>query len=508
LAPERRWVSRLTVTPRVSHADFVLLPDTTRAITRLFVAGLEDVGAGRSRAPEVIDRVMQLPDDAVVRAMSDIEQRFDNRHQHLEKTFRYHAELMRPGIEADDSVSDARKLLLGAAFTHEYSIEGASLCNPSAVVYPQPDDVDGDVRFVMSVRGIGEGHRSSVGFRTGVLKADGTVIVDEPAPYPITAAAASGRNHRSVFEAKVVEVRDRELAAYVLDALPATFADAELDNRIDMLAPEFATRRYAESTIAHLRTIARSSYAVEFDPSTELSQRVLWPQSPVEAHGIEDVRFVPFRDDSGDVTYYGTYTAFDGVHIAQHIIETRDFRTFDMSPVGGDAAIGKGLALFPRKVGGRYAALSRSDRETNEVAFSDDLRCWNKAEVIQIPEQSWEILQLGNCGSPIETEAGWLVLTHGVGAMRTYSIGAILLDLDEPHRVVSIASEPLISPDDHRRGGYVPNVVYSCGGFAHGDRLVIPYGIGDQRISVATVSISDLLGSMQSVAPNESVCHP
>jgi len=331
------------------------------------------------------------------------------------------------------------------------------------------------------------------------LRADGTVVVDQPGAFPVTAAASSGRNHRSVFQAKIRELRDRELAAYVLEALPTTFADDELDTRIDALAAEFATRRYAVATIAHLRGIAQSSYAVEFDEATDVSERVLWPQSPAEAHGIEDVRLVPFRNGSDEVTYYGTYTAFDGVHIAQHIIETRDFRTFDMSPVGGDAAIGKGLALFPRQVGGRYVALSRSDRETNEVAYSDDLRCWNKAEVIQIPEQPWEILQLGNCGSPIETEAGWLVLTHGVGAMRTYSIGAILLDLDEPHRVIAVATEPLIRPDGHRNGGYVANVVYSCGGFAHGDRLVIPYGIGDQRISVATLSVDDLLNAMEPV---------
>ena len=183
------------------------------------------------------------------------------------------------------------------------------------------------------------------------------------------------------------------------------------------------------------------------------------------------------------------------------MLETRDFQSFSVSPVGGDAAIGKGLALFPRRVGGRYVALSRSDRETNEVAYSDDLRCWNKAETIQAPEQPWEILQLGNCGSPIETDAGWLVLTHGVGPMRTYSLGAILLDLEEPHRVISVAPDPLIRPDDGRRDGYVPNVVYSCGALAHGDRLVIPYGIGDQRISVATTSIAELLSNMSPVCP-------
>ncbi|HEY4608913.1 MAG TPA: glycoside hydrolase family 130 protein [Ilumatobacteraceae bacterium] len=482
----------------VSHADFVLRPDSSRAITRLFVAGMEDVGPGHSRAPEVIERVMNLPDDAVTEAMADIDERFTGRHEQLHEVFARHAELMRPGVGADATVSEARKLLLGATFTHEYSIEGASLCNPSAVLHPEAGDGD-DVRFLMSVRAIGEGHRSSVGFRTGTLRADGEVIVDEPGPFPVTAVASSGRNYRSVFEANVVELQDRELAAYVLEALPSEFSDAEIELRINALAAEFATRRLAATTFAHLRAIAQSSYAVDFDPSTDVSERVLWPQSPAEAHGIEDVRLVPFRNDAGDVTFYGTYTAFDGVHIAQHMLETRDFQSFSMSPLGGNAAIGKGLALFPRQVGGRYVALSRSDRETNEVAYSDDLRCWSRAETIQVPEQPWEILQLGNCGSPIETEAGWLVLTHGVGPMRTYSLGAILLDLQEPHRVISVAPDPLIRPDDGRRGGYVANVVYSCGGFAHGDRLVVPYGIGDQRISFATMSINEVLNVMRPV---------
>src|SRR3954466_3967151 len=486
------------MTLSVSHADFVLRPDSGRAITRLFVAGLQDVGPGHSRAPEVIERVMNLPEDAVAAAMADIDQRFAGRHRQLHDIFSRHAELMRPGVDADETVSEARKLLLGATFTHEYSIEGASLCNPSAILHPESGDGD-DVRFLMSVRGIGEGHRSSVGFRTATLRSDGTVIVDEPGRFPVTAVASSGRNHRSVFQAKIVELQDRELAAYVLEALPPTFSDGELETRINALAAEFATRRFAAATFAHLRGIAQSSYAVDFGPSTELSERVLWPQSPAEAHGVEDVRLVPFRDDAGDLTFYGTYTAFDGVHIAQHMLETRDFQSFWISPLGGDAAIGKGLALFPRRVGGRYVALSRSDRETNEVAYSDDLRCWSKGETIQLPEQPWEILQLGNCGSPIETDAGWLVLTHGVGPMRTYSIGAILLDLDEPRRVLSVARDPLIRPDDGRRDGYVANVVYSCGGFAHGDRLVVPYGIGDQRISIATMSVTDLLNELQPV---------
>jgi predicted GH43/DUF377 family glycosyl hydrolase len=212
---------------------------------------------------------------------------------------------------------------------------------------------------------------------------------------------------------------------------------------------------------------------------------------------MEDARFVRFVDERGAVIYYATYTAFDGIHVSQQLLETTDFATFTVSPIGGAAAAGKGLALFPRQVHGRYAALSRSDRETNSIAFSDDLRRWDDAETIQIPEQTWEILQLGNCGSPIETDAGWLVITHGVGPMRTYSLGAILLDLDEPQRVIARSDAPILSPDKDLQGGYVPNVVYSCGGFAHNDVLILPYGVGDQTISIATLSIDDLVRSLR-----------
>jgi predicted GH43/DUF377 family glycosyl hydrolase len=289
---------------------------------------------------------------------------------------------------------------------------------------------------------------------------------------------------------------DLENASFVLDALPATFDNTELDAQIEMLAADFATRRHTSNTLSNLRYLARSSYRVQFPTVSNISERILWPQAPAERHGMEDARLVRFVDDDGEVTYYATYTAFDGTNISQQLLETTDFKHFTSSPMAGAAASGKGFAIFPRKIGGKFVALSRSDRETNAIAFSDDLSCWETSEPIQIPEQSWEVLQLGNCGSPIETEAGWLVLTHGVGPMRTYSIGAILLDINEPQRVLARLTKPLLSPTDDQRDGYVPNVVYSCGGFAHNGILVLPYGIADQAIGVATVSIDKLIGAM------------
>jgi predicted GH43/DUF377 family glycosyl hydrolase len=488
------------VKPAVNQTGIDLAPDRSRVIARLFVAGLEDVGPGDSRASAVIQRILDLSEADVEASMKDLDERFNTRHRALHDTYRQHAELVRPG-HSDDDISEARRLLLGAAFTHEYAIEGAALCNPSAVVHPVQGN-NGDVNFLISVRGIGEGHRSTIGFRTGTMTANGIVNLDRPGPFPATAPRELGLHHRSVFHAKLAEVGDdQENAAFVLDALPATFDDAALDARLDVLGAEVATRRHTTRTISHLRSVAKSSYRVVFPDETELSERVLWPQAPAESQGMEDARFVRFTADDGAVMYYGTYTAFDGTHIAQHLLETTDFATFHASPLAGDAAVGKGLALFPRKIGGRYAALSRSDRETNAIAFSDDLRCWTGAEVLQVPDQPWEILQLGNCGSPIETEAGWLVLTHGVGAMRTYSLGAILLDLEEPHRVLARSNEPIISPDEGRRDGYVPNVIYSCGGFAHNDTLVLPYGIADQSISIATISISEMLAAMTRESP-------
>ena len=482
----------------VHDTGILLEPDHSRVITRFLVPGQEDVGPGDSRAAAVIDRIIQLDEGEVVAAMRDIESRFEDRHEMLHDILELHASLVSNRIDPAITLTSDRRLLLGAAFTHEYSIEGAALCNPSAVLCPgQAGDGEGDAAFVLSVRGIGEGHRSSIGFRTGVVTAAGEVMIDEPGPFPCTAPASPTVHSRAVVHAQLAALDDdHENAAYVLDALPAQFGDAELDARIAALVANKATRRHTATTIAHLRRVATSSYRSTFSAASELSERVLWPHSPVERQGMEDARFVRFVEDSGAIAYYATYTAFDGVDVAQHLIATDDFISFTISPMAGAAATGKGLALFPRRIGGLYMALSRSDRETNSIAISDDLSCWPTAHPIQTPLRPWEIVQLGNCGSPIETAAGWLVLTHGVGAMRTYSLGAILLDLDDPRQVIARLDKPIITPGRDTRDGYVPNVVYSCGAFAHGDTLVMPYGMGDQAISIATLSIDQLLGAM------------
>jgi predicted GH43/DUF377 family glycosyl hydrolase len=257
-----------------------------------------------------------------------------------------------------------------------------------------------------------------------------------------------------------------------------------------------ATRKQAKRIIGLMRRIAERTYGVRFENTTPLSERVLLPAMSAESNGMEDARFVRFTHDDASVTYYASYTAYNGTDIGQQLLETEDFLTFTTSPIVGAAAANKGLALFPRRVGGRFAALSRSDRETNAITYSDNPRRWEDGQPCQQPTKSWDVIQLGNCGSPIETEAGWLVLTHGVGPMRTYSIGAILLDLEEPTRIIGQLREPLLSPAHDEQDGYVPNVVYSCGALLHADTLVIPYGIGDSAIGVATVPLDQLLASL------------
>jgi predicted GH43/DUF377 family glycosyl hydrolase len=469
--------------------------DDTRTVARLFVAGQEEVGGGESRAGDVIGRVLALGEDEVERALADVMERFDHRHHDFSAMLERHAATVAHRVARRKTLSPARRLLLGATFTHEYAIEAAALCNPSIVRDPdQRTAPAGSVRFIMSVRCIGEGHRSSIGFRTGLVDAHGSVSIDAPGPYPVMGDIDRAPIYRSVIHGKLAQIGDDgESAAFLLDQLGETFTAADLNQALAVLHSELATRYTAVETIARVRAIASSCYSATFPRSTAVSERVLWPTSPAESNGMEDARFVHFTDDDGTSSYYATYTAFDGRRVDQHLLSTNDFVRFDASPVVGAGAANKGLALFPRRIGGRFVALSRSDRETNAITSSDDMRHWDTAVTCQVPERSWELIQLGNCGSPIETAAGWLVLTHGVGAMRTYSIGAILLDLDDPTRVVGHLAEPLLVPARDEQDGYVPNVVYTCGAMVHEDTLVIPYGIADSSIGFATAPLGALV---------------
>lgn len=483
----------------VTRSPQRLAADRTRVVTRLFVPGQEGFELQDSRAGAVLRRILALDEDDVRAALDDVVRRFDRRHSDLVGTFRRHARELADRLDPGSRISDVRTLLLGATFTNEYAIEGAALCNPSIVAHPdQTGTAAGDLRFVMSVRGIGEGHLSSIGFRTGTVDSAGQVTIDDAVPFATVGTVVPALLDATVFRSELSRRNDAgEAADYVLGALGDQFTRNDLDEQLDKLQLNRSTRIRAPETMALIREIAERSYAIEFSSDTVLSERVLWPATGAEAAGMEDARFVRFVEDDGAVTYYATYTAYSGSQISQQLLTTTDFRSFTSVPMVGAAAANKGLALFPRRIHGRFAAMSRSDRESNTVAYSDQLSVWSGTQTCQHPIEAWEILQLGNCGPPIETDAGWLVLTHGVGPMRTYSIGAILLDLDDPTRIIGRLSEPLLSPAADEQDGYVPNVVYSCGALVHADTLVLPYGIGDAAIGVATVPLPELLAALR-----------
>jgi predicted GH43/DUF377 family glycosyl hydrolase len=480
------------------RCDQRLAPDPSRVITRLFVPGQEGFEHQDSRASPVLDRFLALDDDDVQRCLDDVVARFAGRHRDLDGVLRLHADELSDRLDPACVLSPARRLVLGATFTSEFAIEGAALCNPSMVAAPdQRDAPPGGLRVVMSVRAIGEGHRSSIGFRTGVVDADGVPTIDPPAQLATCGRIVDAPMDAAVFRGEVQRMRrGGDDVDFVLDSLGDRFSAADLEQRLDRLGHQLSTRSHGQRTITLMRAIAARTYGIRFDAGTELAERVLWPAMSAESNGMEDARFVRFVDDDGSVTYRATYTAYDGADISQQLLETTDFVEFTSSPLVGPATANKGFALFPRRIGGRYVALSRFDRETNAVAFSDDPRRWGSAIPCQAPSRPWEVLQIGNCGSPIETEAGWLVLTHGVGPMRTYRIGAILLDLDDPTRIVGQLADPLLSPEPDDRDGYVPNVVYSCGALVHGETLVLPHGIGDAAIGLATVHLPDLIAAL------------
>jgi predicted GH43/DUF377 family glycosyl hydrolase len=483
----------------VRRSAYRLEADPSRVITRLFVPGQEGFDENESRAAAVLVRILALDEDEVERTFDDIMVRFGGRHRELEETFRQHAEELADRLDPRVPLSATRRLLLGATFTSEYAIEGAALCNPSVVAHPDQSGLPaGSLRFIMSVRGIGEGHRSSIGFRTGMVDPKGDVSIDTPPRFATTGRIVTAPLENVLFRGELDRLRGGgEYADYVLDALGDQFEAEELEEQLRRLQSQLVTRRLGGRVISLMRRIAERTYGVRFAVRTSLDERVLWPAMAAETHGMEDARFVRFVDDDGAVIYLATYTAYDGVGISQQLLETTDFISFTSSPLVGRAASNKGLALFPRRIGGMFAALSRSDRETNSLVFSENPRQWERAIPCQVPTRPWEVLQLGNCGSPIETDAGWLVLTHGVGPMRTYSVGAVLLDLDDPTQIIGQLREPLLAPTPDEQDGYVPNVVYSCGALVHDGMLVLPYGIGDAAIGIATVQMSDLLGALR-----------
>ena len=478
-----------------------LRPDPARVVARLFLPG-EELHRGHSRAGQVIDRVMSLAEDEVERLAAGLLRDFGGRHHNYQALLRRHASIVSAHIAQPRELTAARTLLLGATFTAEYSTEGAALCNPSAVLGPDQAGLRaGQARVALSLRGIGEGHISSIGFCSAVV-GPGTQWSFEPRLLPLSVADTTlARWRRPHLHAALADQGHLdELAEAVVHGLPAEFDGVDLERALAEAHRDLRTRASSAATVDLLRKMVSSAYDATFARDGDLSQRILSPSADEESNGMEDARFTRFTSDDGTAEYRATYTAYDGERIAPRLLISSDLRVFRAHRLAGPAARNKGMALFPRKVRGQHLALCRSDGESTSLTSSVDGYVWDRPVVLQEPSAPWEMLQVGNCGPPIETGQGWLVLTHGVGPMRVYVIGALLLDLDDPARVIGHSRTPLLSCGPDERDGYVPNVVYSCGAFLHDGLVWIPYGIDDSRIGVAYAPLGEILADLSSAS--------
>lgn len=474
--------------------------DPARVVAQLFLPG-EQLHQARSRAATIIDRILALDDAEVEQWAARLVEEFGSRHPDYPQLLARHAAAVATHLDDLARLSPARTLVLGASFTAEYATEAAALCNPAAVADPDQSGLEpGQLRVAVSLRAIGEGHISSIAFCTAIIGPGASwTFLERDRPQVAGVALPtewSNDQLRAVLIDQAAHGEIDELSNALLGALPTWFDPTDLERALREAPVDLLTRPGASVSIELLRRIVSSAYQVSFGEATSLSQRILRPAAVEESDGMEDARFTRFVDVDGTVEYRATYTAYDGNQIAPRLLLSPDLRHFRVHRLAGTAAHNKGMALFPRLIGGRHLALCRTDGENLSLATSPDGHTWSEPRLIHQPEQVWEVLQVGNCGPPIETDRGWLVLTHGVGPMRRYVIGAILLDLDDPARVIGRLAEPLLEPGRDEQDGYVPNVVYSCGGLVHQDRLWLPYGIDDSRISVGWIALSELLDAM------------
>jgi predicted GH43/DUF377 family glycosyl hydrolase len=369
-----------------------------------------------------------------MRQLTEVLENFEGRHRNLLEIFEARAADMEEALEPHAVLNKTQRCLIGAYFLHEYSFEASALFNPSIVRHPdQSGAPEHGCRFILSLRAVGEGHISSLTFRSGTITADGSVAVDPTARLAVVPRIASRMGRPNGDDIEVV-----------------------------------------------------------FRGDEDLSERVIFPVTDSQSNGIEDARFVQFTNN-GRTRFYATYTAYSGRAIRSELLETADFISFRMTPMAGAAARNKGMALFPRKIGGCYAMIARQDNENLYLVYSDDLYNWDGGRTILQPEYPWEFVQIGSCGSPIELDEGWLLFTHGVGPVRKYSIGAVLLDKTDPSKVLARSSEPLVRPEPAEREGYVPNVVYTCGAMRHRDQIILPYAVSDTFSNFATIKIVDLM---------------
>jgi predicted GH43/DUF377 family glycosyl hydrolase len=478
---------------KVERLDISLNADPSRVLLRRYST------SGPDQARNVISRVLALPEGELPQFLETVMGDFEGRHHEFRQALLQRFREIQHLLTTDQELSKPRQMLMGASFSMEYSLECAALFNPSIVLHPDQSGIaKGAVRFVLSLRATGEGHISSITFRVGTVDAKGTVIIEPASRFVIEPKAVPNPSYeRALFGRKLHELGlSSAFTRRVVQSLDDEFTLQDLRNA---LSREHWRSRNLESEpdqIANvddkILALALSNYQVQFQPTQPLSEQVLFPVTPSQSNGIEDARFVRFEDG----TYYGTYTAYDGRMIMPQLVETDDFINYRFITLNGPAVKNKGMALFPRKINGLYAMLGRQDGENLTLMMSDNIHFWNEARIIVRPKFSWELVQIGNCGSPIETEAGWLVLTHGVGPARKYSIGALILDRDDPSKVVGRLREPLLSPGAEEREGYVPNVVYTCGALVHGENLIVPYAVSDSATRFARVNLKALLAAM------------
>jgi predicted GH43/DUF377 family glycosyl hydrolase len=472
--------------------------DPRRVIARPFIPG------GAARILSIIARVVSLSDDDVSTMLTTLLTDYRPRHRDIRGIFRQNFALATANLGYEAELGDERRLLLGAYFTSEYSLESVALFNPSMVAHPDQNGVPrGSLRFIVSLRACGEGHISSIEFRTGLIDAAHVITFEATSRFALTARPEDDTLYdKASYQLKLVEMKaHRPSADAVLALLDAEFSMSDLKSALAKRRPRGADTSFKELADSML-WLAHSNYHLEFSPDAPLSERVIFPVSDNESRGIEDARFVRFTHPDGRVVYYATYTAYNGVRTLPQLIETTDFRHFKINTLNGRCVQNKGMALFPRKIGNDFVVAGRLDGENLFLLKSDNIHFWNEAKVLYAPTQPWEFVQLGNCGSPIETPQGWVLLTHGVGPMRQYWFGALLLDLEDPSKVIGALREPLMVPNADERDGYVPNVLYSCGAMLHGDRLIIPYAIADSYTSIATVSMSDLVARLTQSRPD------
>lgn len=467
-------------------------PDPKRVIARFFFNG-------NDRAKEVIQRVMNITEDIAFGIVSPLLQEYSKRHRNITRVLNRHCSKLKPlFMELDidyDTLTVYRKLLIGSYFTHEYSIESAAFFNPSIVEDPDQTELhEGQRRVIISFRAVGEGHISSITFRRALLDQANNITVLPAGSYIDEAEIVRNAvyNKKLFFDKAAVTQIDINVLNELESKLDHHFEYANL-RRIIIDSQKLQESDMKKLEYDKVLWLADSYYEIVFSLDTDISDRVIFPISEYERKGIEDARFVHFKNDDDSAIYYATYTAYDGSLIMPKLLQTTDFYNFKIMPLYGAGAQNKNLALFPRKINGKFAMISRIDGCNNYIMYSDKINIWEKPIMLQQPKFSWEFIQIGNCGSPIETKHGWIVITHGVGPMRRYVLGASLLKLDDPEVEIGRLKEPLLIPNSDEREGYVPNVLYSCGALVHNGKLIIPYGVSDSSTAFAEVDMAELI---------------